>query len=57
MDFSATDSHGKADELKNKFLFIDARNYHTVADRTLNEWSKWQLKNMNAIVWFPFHGI
>ena len=34
-----------------KVLFIDARNYFTVVDRTLNEWSDWQLKNMNAIVW------
>lgn len=32
-------------------LFIDARNYYTVVDRTLNEWSDWQLKNLNAIVW------
>ena len=32
-------------------LFIDARNYFTVVDRTLNEWNDWQLKNMNAIVW------
>ena len=23
----------------------------TVVDRTLNEWSEWQLKNLNAIVW------
>jgi type I restriction enzyme M protein len=42
---------GKKDELKDKVLFIDARNYYTVVDRTLNEWSDWQLKNMNAIVW------
>lgn len=42
---------GKKDELKDKVLFIDARNYYTVVDRTLNEWSEWQLKNMNAIVW------
>lgn len=42
---------GKTDELKDKVLFIDARNYYTVVDRTLNEWSEWQLKNMNAIVW------
>ena len=42
---------GKADELKDKVLFIDARNYYTVVDRTLNEWSDWQLKNLNAIVW------
>ncbi len=42
---------GKTDKLKDKVLFIDARNYCTVVDRTLNEWSDWQLKNMNAIVW------
>ena len=42
---------GKAEELKDKILFIDARNYYTVVDRTLNEWSDWQLKNLNAIVW------
>lgn len=42
---------GKADQLKDKVLFIDARNYYTVVDRTLNEWSEWQLKNLNAIVW------
>lgn len=42
---------GKKDELLNKVLFIDARNYYTVVDRTLNEWSEWQLKNLNAIVW------
>ena len=38
-------------ENKDKVLFIDARNYYTVVDRTLNEWSEWQLKNLNAIVW------
>lgn len=42
---------GKKEELKNKVLFIDARNYYTEVDRTLNEWSGWQLKNLNAIVW------
>lgn len=42
---------GKPEEIKGKVLFIDARNYYTVVDRTLNEWSEWQLKNMNAIVW------
>ena len=42
---------GKAEELKDKVLFIDARNYYTVVDRTLNEWTEWQLKNLNAIVW------
>lgn len=41
----------KAEENRDKVLFIDARNYYTVVDRTLNEWSEWQLKNMNAIVW------
>ena len=42
---------GKKEELQDKVLFIDARNYYTVVDRTLNEWSEWQLKNLNAIVW------
>ncbi len=42
---------GKVDSIKDKVLFIDARNYYTVVDRTLNEWSEWQLKNLNAIVW------
>ena len=42
---------GKAESIKDKVLFIDARNYYTVVDRTLNEWSEWQLKNMNAIAW------
>ena len=42
---------GKNEELKDKVLFIDARNYFTVVDKTLNEWSDWQLKNLNAIVW------
>lgn len=42
---------GKKAELQDKVLFIDARNYYTVVDRTLNEWSPWQLKNLNAIVW------
>lgn len=41
----------KKEENKNKVLFIDARNYYTVVDRTLNEWSEWQMKNLNAIVW------
>ncbi len=42
---------GKREENKDKVLFIDARNYYTVVDRTLNEWSQWQMKNLNAIVW------
>ena len=41
---------GKKDELKNKVLFIDARNYFTVVDRNLNEWTKWQIKNLTSIV-------
>ena len=42
---------GKEAERLDKVLFIDARNYYTVVDRTLNEWTDWQLKNLNAIVW------
>ena len=42
---------GKRETLRDKVLFIDARNYYTVVDRTLNEWSDWQLRNLNAIVW------
>lgn len=42
---------GKPERLKNTVLFIDARNYYTAVDRTLNEWSPWQMKNLNAIVW------
>ena len=41
----------KGEVIRDKVLFIDARNYYTVVDRTLNEWSEWQLKNLNAIVW------
>ena len=41
----------KDEAIQDKVLFIDARNYYTVVDRTLNEWSEWQLKNLNAIVW------
>ena len=41
----------KTEATRNRVLFIDARNYYTVVDRTLNEWSEWQLKNLNAIVW------
>ncbi|MBE6969760.1 MAG: SAM-dependent DNA methyltransferase [Ruminococcaceae bacterium] len=42
---------GKAETIQDHVLFIDARNYYTVVDKTLNEWSEWQLKNLNAIVW------
>lgn len=42
---------GKKEELKDRVLFIDSRNYYTVVDRTLNEWSEWQMKNLNSIVW------
>ena len=41
----------KPEAARDKVLLIDARNYYTVVDRTLNEWSDWQLKNINAIVW------
>ena len=37
-------------DIRDKVLFIDARNYYTVVDRTLNEWTEWQLSNMQAIV-------
>ena len=40
----------KKEEIRDKVLFLDARNYYTVVDRTLNEWSEWQLKNLQAIV-------
>ena len=46
---------GKKDDLRDKILFIDARNYFTVVDRTLNEWSEWQLRNLQAIV-FLYRG-
>ncbi len=42
---------GKPEALLDKMLFIDARNYYTVVDRTLNEWTEWQIKNLTAIVW------
>lgn len=41
----------KNDLNKDNVLFIDARNYYTAVDRTLNEWTDWQIKNLNAIVW------
>ena len=37
-------------EIRDRVLFIDARNYYTVVDRTLNEWTEWQLRNLQAIV-------
>ena len=40
----------KRAENRDKVLFIDARNYYTVIDRTLNEWTEWQLRNLQAIV-------
>lgn len=42
---------GKSEALKDKVLFIDAQRYHTAVSTTLNEWSPWQMKNLNAIVW------
>lgn len=41
----------KREENRDKILFIDARNYYTVVDKTLNEWNEWQMRNINAIVW------
>lgn len=41
---------GKRAENRDKVLFIDARNYYTAVDRTLNEWTEWQLRNLQAIV-------
>lgn len=41
----------KGEAIRDKVLFIDARNYYTVIDKTLNEWNEWQMKNLNAIVW------
>ena len=41
----------KRENLRDKVLFINARNYYTAVDRTLNEWSEWQLKNIAAVVW------
>lgn len=41
----------KREENEDKVLFIDARNYYSVVDKTLNEWNEWQMKNLNAIVW------
>ena len=43
------DRNKKAD-IRDTVLFIDARNYYTVVDRTLNEWTEWQLRNLQAIV-------
>ena len=40
----------KRAENRDKVLFIDTRNYYTVVDRTLNEWTEWQLRNLQAIV-------
>lgn len=42
---------GKKKANEDKILFLDARNYYTVVDRTLNDWTEWQLKNLTAIVW------
>ena len=41
----------KREENRGKVLFIDARKYYTVVDRTLNEWTEWQLHNLQAIVY------
>ena len=60
MASSATDSQGKDKDIREKLVktgHVDAmisvgNNFlYTVVDRTLNEWSEWQLNNLNAIVW------
>ena len=38
----------KSEAIRDKVLFIDARNYFTELDRNLNEWSEWQLKNLKC---------
>jgi len=43
-------NRNKKADIRDKVLFIDARNYYTVVDRTLNEWTEWQLRNLQAIV-------
>lgn len=45
----------KSEANQNKVLFIDARKYYTVVDRTQNEWTEWQLRNLQAIV-FLYRG-
>lgn len=45
----------KHEENLDRILFIDARKYFTVVDRTLNEWTEWQLHNLQAIV-FLYRG-
>ncbi len=40
----------KSESVKDKVLFIDARNYYTVVSRNLNEWTEWQRKNLASIV-------
>ncbi|MCI7698822.1 MAG: type I restriction-modification system subunit M [Akkermansia sp.] len=42
---------GKQPALQDEVLFIDARAYFTYVSKTLNTWSEWQLRNLNAIVW------
>ena len=42
---------GKPETRLDQVLFIDSRNYYTAVDKTLNEWSEWQMKNLNAVVW------
>ena len=43
------DRNKNADD-RDKVLFSEARNYYTGVDRTLNEWTEWQLRNLQAIV-------
>ena len=41
----------KGEAAKGKTLFLDARNYFHVIDRNHNDWTRWQLSNLSAIVY------
>ena len=41
---------GKPAERQDKVLFLDARNYYTVVDRTLNEWTDWHVPRRDGEV-------
>ena len=50
----------KRREIRDKVLFIDARNYYTVVDRTLNEWTEWRSEERRVgkecrSRWSPYH--
>ena len=47
----------KNDNIKDKVLFIDARNYYTVVDRTLNEWSEYNKENRKDEIAIVFENL